>query len=85
MPSASQTDLLLRFREAAAIEHRLLGLETWLLTEIPANAKDQDYHWRIATVRALTLIIHNRQLKPYSEDILRYLRGAFESKLGAIR
>lgn len=75
-------DLLLRFREAAEIEHRLLELESWLIKRMPETADAQVRHWRIASIRALKLIIRDRRLKPFNPDILAYLRLVFEARVG---
>ncbi len=76
-------DLHARFREAAAIEHRLIWLEDFVgnppKTEDSAAVRGR---WTVATLRFMQLIRQNPALAPFVDTIRDHLLSIHERGAG---
>lgn len=74
--------LLLAFREAAEIEHRLLWLESWLVDRRPARGTWEWFlHFDRACLRLQKLLQLNSRLAPFENSIRAYLLQLHEGQL----
>jgi hypothetical protein len=72
--SAISDELLLRFREAATIEHRLLELETRISTT------DHPQRGTVCVQRLLKLVSQNSALERFHDEAHEYLRLVREGR-----
>lgn len=81
MSTATDQDLLLRFREAAAVEHRLLWIEDYVSGK-PAteDALSSRRRWTVATLRFMQLIRQNPALSPFVDTIRDHLLALHEGR-----
>lgn len=73
-------NLLVAFREAAEIEHRLIELERWLAHDRPK--RDTLAYWRkwtVCSMRLLKLVSSNPRLTPYHDAAHAYLLAIHEA------
>ncbi len=78
LPTPQVDALLAHFYEAAAVEHRLLDLEYWLLNNRPAQYTWQWFlRWDRCVLRLRKLIRHNPALAPLAADVRLYLRTVY--------
>jgi len=79
--AAISDDLLFKFREAAAIEFRLLSLEDWLTDNRPAPDSVEFWRkWSRANLRLLHLLNRNPALEPFRDICHRYLLAIHEAQ-----
>ena len=81
MSTDTEQDLLLRFREAAALEHRLLWIEDF----VASRPKTEDAlacrrRWAVATLRFMQLIRANSAIAPFIETIREHLLAVHEGR-----